>query len=121
MTLKSSIKSDAGTVFLRSDDFAETVTYYPHVGFGETETSREIKAIVIRNQIETSSADGGDVVIPVFEVYVKNDSTLGISSSELDTGGDKILIATRIGGTAKKRSIVYLVDQDEGMIQLQCH
>ena len=120
MTLRESIVSDAGKVILRPDDFAETVTYYPHVGYGGTATSREIKAIVIREQIQTSGADGGIVVVPVFEVHVANDSVTGISATELDTGGDKIELAMRIGGEATKRSIIYLNEHDDGMLQLQC-
>jgi hypothetical protein len=120
MTLRESIENDAGTVFLRSDDFAETVTYYPHVGFGQAESSRVIKAVVIREQVTASSADGGDVVVPIFEVYVANDSSTGISSSEVNTGGDWIEISTRIGGSTKKRSIIYLTNHDDGMLVLQC-
>lgn len=120
MTLRESYESDSAKVFLRTDDFAEVVTYYPHVGFGETPTTREIKAIVVRNQLVASSPDGGDVMITTFDVYVENNSTTGISSAELDTGGDQIGIASRIGGTVKRRAIVMLEEHDEGMLQLSC-
>lgn len=120
MSLRESIESDSAKIFLRSDDFAETVTYYPHTGFGETPTSREIQAVVIRNQIVASAPDGGDVIVASFEVHVLNDSVNGISSSEIDTGGDQIGIASRIGGTVKKRAILLLEDHDEGMLQISC-
>lgn len=120
MTLREIIENDAGKVFLRTDDFAETVTYYPHVGFGQAESSRSIKAVVIREQVQASSADGGDVVVPIFEVHVENDATTGISSSEINTGGDMIELSTRIGGATKKRAIVYLTNHDDGMLTLQC-
>jgi hypothetical protein len=120
MTLSQSIETDVQKVFLRTDDFAEQVTYYPRVGFGGTATSRSIKAVIIRNQIAASSADGGEVIVTTFEVHVENSSTNGIASSEIDTGGDQIGIASRIGGTVKRRAIVMVEDHDDGMITLQC-
>ena len=117
MTLAARIITDAGSVFLNSDHFAETVTYYPH-RFGTAATPRSIKAVIVRNQVATFNPD--EQIVPEFEVRVANNSTTGISSSELNTGGDKIKLAVRIGETATKRSIQYLTEHDEGMLVLIC-
>jgi hypothetical protein len=61
MTLAARIATDAGGVFLNSDHFAETVTYYPH-RFGTAATPREIKAVVVRNQVATFNPDEQIVV-----------------------------------------------------------
>jgi hypothetical protein len=117
MTLAARIVTDAGSVFLNSDHFAETVTYYPQ-RYGVTTAPRTIKAVVTRNQVATMNAD--EQIVPEFEVRVANDSTTGISSSELNTGGDMIKLAARIGETATKRSVQLLVEHDEGMLVLTC-
>jgi hypothetical protein len=121
MSLKDSLLRDAKTLLIDVNTFGEQVVYYPHVGYGESPTSRTINAVVIRNQIVTLDADGGESVVPVFEVYVANDATSGISAAELDTGGDQISLAVREGKTPERRSIVHLVNQDHGCLQLQCH
>lgn len=120
MTLRDAITGDPEKVFLRSDDFAETVVYYPHVGFGESSSSRTIKAVVHRNQDVALSADGGEVVVASFEVHVANSSSIGIASSEIDTGGDQIGLASRIGSTVKRRSIIHMTEHDTGMLVLTC-
>jgi hypothetical protein len=117
MSLAERIVTDAAGVFLNSDHFAEEVTYYPH-RFGTPATPRAIKAIVIRNQLSTFGPD--EQIVPEFEVRVANNSTTGISSEELNTGGDRIGLAVRIGETATKRSVQLLSEHDEGMLVLIC-
>jgi len=117
MTLAARIISDAGNVFLNSDHFAEDVTYYPH-RFGVAATPRSIKAVVVRNQVATFNPD--EQIVPEFEVRVANDSTTGISSSELNTGGDMIKFSARVGETEQKRTVQYLTEHDEGMLVLIC-
>jgi hypothetical protein len=120
MSLRDVIAADALTVFCNTGDFAEIVTYYPHRFFGEAvRPARAIKAVVIREQIETLSED---VITnaPSFEVHVANSSTLGISSDEIDTGGDQIEFPPRDGKTAERRTITRLVTQDNGMLVLEC-
>jgi hypothetical protein len=119
MTLAERIVTDAANVFLNSDHHAETVTYYPHRFHTDAvREPRSILAIVERRQVAVFNPD--EQILTEFEVRVANDSTTGISSSELDTGGDKIELAARIGDTAEKRSIQYLVEHDEGMLVLIC-
>jgi len=48
----------------------------------------------------------------------ESDGVGGISSAELDTGGDKITVALRIGGDAKDRPIAEILGQDEGMLDV---
>lgn len=118
MTLADRIVSDAATVFLNSDHFAESVVYHPF-RFGRTAgTPRTINAVVIRNQVSTFNPD--EQITPEFEVRVANDSTTGISSTELNTGGDMIELAVKVGQTPEKRSIQLLTEQDEGMLVLLC-
>ena len=117
MTLAARIITDAVDVFLNSDHFAESVTYYPH-RFGTAATPRVINAVVVRNQVAVFNPD--EQIVPEFEVRVSNDATTGISSSELNTGGDMIKLAVRIGQTAEKRSVQYLTEHDDGMLVLIC-
>jgi len=120
MTLHDAITSDATGVFLNSDDFAETVTYHPHRFYGDAlRADRSIKAVVHREQ---TTAFAEDVVtnLPVFYVHVANNSTTGISSDELDTGGDQISFPPRDGETAVEKTITQLITQDHGMLVLEC-
>ncbi len=118
MTLREQITSDATGVFLDTDEFAESVTYVPNSYFGEAaRDDRSIAALVIRNGHETSE---DDVTIYSFEVTVANDSTLGISSDEINLGGDKIKIPPRDGKTAQDRTITRIVEQDHAMLVLEC-
>lgn len=120
MTLHDAIADDALGVFMQVDDFAEVVTYYPHRFFGEAQREpREIKAVVMREQIAVLSEDV-ETVAPVYQVHVANDSVNGISSEELDTGGDQIELAPRDGKTATRRTITHLLTQDHGMLVLEC-
>jgi hypothetical protein len=116
MTLRDTIEADATTVFCNDQDFAETVTYWPR----GASTGRAIKAVVIRDQIATFSEDGGQTNLPSFQVFVANTATGGISSSEIDTGGDKIELPPRDGKTAEKRSITQITEQDHGMLVIEC-
>ena len=134
MTLHDMIQSDAETVFCNVNDFAEVVTYYSrntqsyvvggavvgsaYVGLSAA-TTRAINAVVFRESIAVFSEDG-DTVLPVFEVHVNNDSTLGIASDELNLGGDQIGFGVRVNQSAERRSITRLKDHDEGMLVLEC-
>lgn len=120
MTLRDQIETDAINVFLQSDDFAETVIYRPRIfAQGDARTARTIKAIVIRQEV-TTLAEDQDTVTPMFEVHVANSATLGISSEELDTGGDKIEFPPRDGKQAQARTITRLTTQDNGMLVFEC-
>jgi hypothetical protein len=114
MTLHDMIQADASTVFCNVNDFAEVVTYYARHG-----SAREINVQVFRDALGVFAEDG-DTVLPTFEIHVKNDSTLGISSEELNLGGDSIEFAMRVGQAKARRSITRLISHDEGMVVLEC-
>lgn len=120
MSLRDLIESDASSVFCNTDDFAESITYVPKLyAEGDARANRTIKAVVVRQQLQVISEDV-ETVAPVFEVHVANSSTLGISSDELDLGGDALTFPPRIGETTATRTITQLLDHDEGMLVLEC-
>jgi hypothetical protein len=113
MTLRESIASDAVSVFLSSDEFAETVVYNPHGG-----GSRTILAVVDREPPSIMD-DLGNVVSLSFMVYVANDATAGITATEVDTGGDRLQISAMAGQVSRRGcSIIRVMDNDAGMLQL---
>jgi hypothetical protein len=120
MTLRDAITADAATVFCNVSDFAEAVVYHPHRFVTDSlRPSRTINAVVIREQVAAYQNDV-ETILPVFEVHVANDAVTGISSEELDTGGDQIEFPARDGQTAERRTIVRLTTQDHGMLVLEC-
>lgn len=114
MTLKDMIQADSLNVFINADEFAEHVHYGPFGG-----SRREINAVVFREAVATSEESGG-ISTPFFEVHVANDSTLGISSTEINLGGDVIELPVRPGMSNSSRRILAIIAQDEGMLVLQC-
>lgn len=95
------------------ETFGEDIKYLP-AGGGQ----REIVAIVDRGQpAPLDGAPHGHS--PLLTISVANDSTTGISSSEIDTGGDKVELAVRIGETVQQRRITKVLSQDAGMMKLE--
>lgn len=77
---------------------------------------REITAIVERNgrrQVESGHGHTYDTAITV-----KNNADSGISSSELDRGGNSVTLPLIIGKTAVRRTIGTIIAQDPGMIKI---
>lgn len=116
MTLRNLIDADALTVFCNPNDFAESVTYWPR---GAT-TGRTINAVVQREQIAAFAEDGSQTNLPSFLVNVANDATSGISSAEINTGGDSIELPPRDGKTAVRKTIMQIISQDHGMLEIEC-
>ena len=114
MTLHDVIQSDASLVFCNVSDFAETATYITRDGL-----RRCIDVVVERQNLQTLSEYSGSVT-PVFIVHVANTCTRGISSDELNLGGDSIELAIRVGEEVSERTIVQLMEHDEGMLVLEC-
>ena len=114
MSLHDAIQADAINVFANANDFAEPVVYYKKTG-----KARPISAVVVRDALAILPEDG-DTVTPVFEIHVANDIVEGISSEELNLGGDMIAFAVRVGQAVERREIIRLLGHDEGMIHLQC-
>jgi hypothetical protein len=121
MSLKNAINNDAKSLLVNVSDFAEAVQYQPRQQYGKpARLPRTINAVVIRQSMQSVSEDGNETITPVYEVHVANDPVLGISSVELDTGGDKIAFPIRDGLNASPRTIMAITDQDHGMLVLEC-
>jgi len=88
----------------------ERVVYRPSGG-----PARTIKAVVTRSDLETvpGVAVGGR---PVFNVLLRNDETAGIDSETIDTGGDKIDLAPRVGERPVTFRITELLNHDAGLL-----
>lgn len=114
MTLHDMIQADAISVFVNASDFAEPVIYYKKTG-----KARAINAVVVRDALAILPEDG-DTITPVFEIHVANDIAKGISSEELNLGGDMIAFAVRVGQAVQRRTITKLLAHDEGMLTLEC-
>lgn len=95
-------------------DFGEAVAYRSHGNPDE----REINAIVDRKPGEAFSASG-DVVTYSMMIRVHNDSTLGISASELEEGRDLMEVPRRTGGVRKTVIIDQLINADAGVLVLR--
>jgi hypothetical protein len=115
MTLHDVMQEDAVAVFCNLDDFAETIVYHKRDG-----EARSIRAVVDRQSYAGVNEDGGAYVLPLFEIHVANNATTGITSEELNLGGDFFEFADRLGRETDRRSIVRLVSHDEGMLILEC-
>ena len=94
-------------------DFDEEVTYVPLTG-----DQRVIRAVVTRN-VPEPIAENKKTSSPVLIVEVRNSATLGISSAEIDLGGDKISLPVRVGKTAESRPITQILSQDTGTLRLE--
>jgi hypothetical protein len=83
----------------------EDVIYYPAGG-----SARPIRAIVKRIQ----STSGVELLADV-----ANDSTTGISSSEINVGKDKIELAVRLGNAVQQRRITEIKHQCASSLKLE--
>jgi hypothetical protein len=92
---------------------AEWIDYLPASG-----SKRRIQAVITRAGPESiGEFDGGSR--PVFEILVINDSTDGVSSDELDTGGDKFEVAYNVNEIPRLVRILRLVNHDAGHLLLE--
>jgi len=91
----------------------EALTYKPAGG-----GTRAISAIVDRRDISPlGSAPHGHS--QRLEILVVNDATDGIAATEVDTGGDMVTVARRIGEAAQDRPIKKIVNQDSDGVLLE--
>lgn len=97
---------------LMMHQFGETVVYYPRSG-----GSRTITAHVRRNTMEIIQ-ETGDLASQALIVTVPNDTCKGISSDEIDTGGDEIAVALRVGLTTQRRSVARILSDHNGMTRI---
>ena len=88
----------------------ESVTYQPSGG-----APRNILAVPNR-QPPSALTGAPHGTAPMSTWVVANNAITGISSAELNTGGDKLNIAVNLGETPQGRSIVRIISQDaDGM------
>jgi hypothetical protein len=92
--------------------FGESVTYYPLAG-----GSRSVTAMVLRDELSVVP-ELGDVQSQSIVVRVLNNSTTGISSTEIETGGDEIAVALRLGEASVRRAIVRVQADSTGFLRL---
>lgn len=113
MTLRDTIKADSQKVFLQLADFAEEIVYRPRGG-----GDRTINAIVDREPVAIYDA-AGNMVLPEVNIHVDNNCKTGIAASEVDTGGDLILMTVRDGDTIPRTlAVMRIIGHDEGIVQL---
>lgn len=88
----SVLADDAANAFA-GGEFGESITYRK----AQTGATRTINALVFRIGPQIR---GTQRVQQVVQLQVVNDATLGISSAELNIGGDKVTLAPRSGKAA---------------------
>lgn len=91
-------------------EFGEEIEYYNLAG----DPARTITAMIQRDGAELLT-ETGDVSAEMFIVRVANNETTGISTSEIDTGGDEVMIAPRVGEAPRRMSIVKLMQGSQAL------
>ena len=90
--------------------FGETIVYYSR-GLG---SGRTIQATIQRGvEVVTESNQTAKAMI----VAVVDDPVIGISSTEIDDGRDKVCIALDQGGVTEIREITLVQDDSNGMVR----
>lgn len=102
-------------------EWGEEITYTPRGG-----DARTILAIIDRDVPRDVGGAGESVIRPAMTIEVLNRSTAtadddfgGVGSDELDTGGDTVTVARRIGETARVMRLAQMLEQDEAMLTLE--
>jgi hypothetical protein len=101
--------------FCNTDVFGEAITYTPLNG-----SAKSINAVVMRGvpePLESNSETRQQGKSINLVVFIRNDATYGVTS--VDTGGDKITVARRKGGTAEAINVGQVIEQDAGMWKLR--
>jgi len=93
--------------------WGETAIYRPRSGMPRTIT-------VIVDRDDVAAVNGAPSRrSPSLTVYARNDPLAGIDLDTLDTGGDQLDLARRVGGDLAGREISRLVSQDAGLIAVE--
>jgi len=91
----------------------DTIIYRPRAG-----GTRTIKGIIdFAGPAPIGALAGGSR--PVIDIYFENSSVRGISSAEVDTGGDKLDLPQRYGLAAKTLRIIDMPAQDRAIVHLR--
>jgi len=94
-------------------DFGEAVVYRPRAG-----QPRPIRALVDRSP-PAPVAEAPGALAPRIRLVVRNDDRLGVSSREVDTGGDRVEVAVRLGRAPESLAVVRVAAQDAGLVELE--
>lgn len=87
--------------------FGETITYIPSNGIG-----RSIQAIIERNVTTPIGTTANEIICRVLD-----DAVIGIASTEINDGRDKVCLSITIGGTEEIREITRMDDDSNGMVR----
>ena len=113
MGLRDSIKSDANSIFLNTSEFAEVVTYSFRAG-----GTRSVSALIDREP-PAIYRNNGEVVSAKYLIKLHCNTSSGVLSSEVDTGGDQVTLLKEFGGVVTETvSVVVKLSEDMGMIEL---
>lgn len=104
-----------GATQLLVDNFGESITYYPN---GDTSGGGRLISAMIERNVESLS-QGGDVMGFVTVVRVLDDSTTGISSTEIDSGQDLIGVAMRVGESQRLKQITRILSTENGIVRFE--
>lgn len=112
MSLRDQMAFDMKYRILNNDEFSENVAYTPYGGSGKT-----IKALVIRERLETSPQDAGRAMNRRAEIYIANDATLGVSV--VDKGRDEVQMPVYEGGSPFETwTVIDVISKDSGAWRL---
>lgn len=92
---------------------AKQITYRPRIG-----SSRNIEAIIEYPGPEAINGLAGGSR-PVLDIFVENKSIKGISSAEVDIGGDELDVPLRYGLTNKEVRIIQIVNQSKAILHIR--
>jgi len=111
MSFKSSLNSLGLQVFLNADEFAEEISYTP-----DGESAKTIKAIIEREQLESSPQDRHVMVRQQARIRISKDSTYGVSV--VTKGADKLSFPVVLGQEAVDWVVDDIIDSRTGMWHL---
>lgn len=111
MTFQDQTLNDAKDCLMNTDEFAEEVVYTPYGGSAKT-----VDAIVVREQIQKNEQALGQIGERVFELYILNDATLGVTS--VKKGQDIVSLPVLIGGSSVNFSVVDIISKDDALWHL---
>jgi len=114
MGLLDTCMGNDAVYLMDSNEFAESVTYQPRAG-----GTRVIRAVVVRDVPRAVPEQSFESISRHIEIVVANNATSGISASELDLGGDTVLVTDRLGKSSESHQIIQLQSQDEAVLQLE--
>jgi hypothetical protein len=112
MSLREQMAQDMKYCILNNDEFAETIVYTP---FGQS--GKTLKAIVIRERLETSQLDSGRSLSRQAEIHIANDLSLGVVS--VSKGKDEVQMPVYEGGSPLEIwSVIDVLSKDSGAWRL---